>query len=98
MDRPKRAAAKVTDYRRYHLSGDLDQEIKGLVNSRVGQFEMAQSAEQLRAQLEEEKEASRKLQQDLERIKIQNELDTEKRKQEQWNQAQGSQGTGHTRT
>ena len=87
MDRPRRAATKVTDFRRYHLSGDLDQEVRGLVDSRVEQFEMSLTTEQLKQQLDEEREASKKLQEDLEQMKIQNELQNKKRKQEQWQKA-----------
>ena len=47
MDRPKRAATRVTDFRKYHLSGDLDQEVRGLVDNRVSQFEMT-TAEELK--------------------------------------------------
>ena len=33
MDRQKRAASKVTNYRKFHLSGDLDQVVQGKVSS-----------------------------------------------------------------
>ena len=45
---------------------------------------MASMAEELRQQLEEEKENSRKMQEDLEVMKIRDELEMEKRKQQQW--------------
>ena len=64
MDRPKRAAAtRITDFRKYHLSGDLDQEVQWLVNTRVTQFEMTttNNTEELKQQLEAEKEESRRL-------------------------------------
>ena len=86
MDRPKRAATKVTDFRKYHLSGDLDQEIKGLVDNRVQQFKMS-TAEELKQQLELEKEETRKLQEDAEIMKIRNKLEEEKRKREEWSTA-----------
>ena len=45
MDRPKRAAAaKITDFRRYHLSGDLHDTLQGRVDNRITQFEMARAA------------------------------------------------------
>ena len=86
MDRPKRAATKVTDFRRYHLSGDLDKELEGLVDNRVSLFEMS-SVEELKRQLEEERENSRKLQEDVEMMRIRNELEVEKLKQQQWQTA-----------
>ena len=87
MDRPKRAATKVTDFHRYHLSGNLNEELQGRVDSRVTQFEMAQSAEELKKQLEEEKENSRRLQEDVELMKLQNELEAERMAQKQWHTA-----------
>ena len=88
MDRPKRAAAsKVTNFRKFHLSGDLDTEISGLVDTRINQFEMATTAEELQKQLEEEREQSRKLQEDAELLKIRNALEVEKLKQQQWKSA-----------
>ena len=86
MDRPKQAAAKVTDFRRYHLSGDLDQEVKGIVDEQVQHFEMA-TADELRQQLEAEKEQNRKLQEDVEIMKIRNKLEVEQLKQHQWKTA-----------
>ena len=84
MDRPKRAAAtKVSDFRCYHLSGDLDQQVLGIVDSRVNHFEMA-TVEELKKQIEEEKEQSRKLQEDVE---MRNQLEIEKLKQQQWKTA-----------
>ena len=76
----------MTDFRKYHLSADLDQEIKGVVDNRVQQFEMS-TAEELKQQLELEKEETRKLQEDAEIMRIRNELEEEKRKREEWNTA-----------
>ena len=84
MDRPKRAATKVTDFRKYHLSGDLDTQLQGRVDSRVIQFEMAKTAEELKQQLEEERERSTKMMEDVEIRRIQHELEAEKLKQQQW--------------
>ena len=39
MERPKRTASKVTNYRTYHLSGDLDQTLQGKVGQVVNTFE-----------------------------------------------------------
>ena len=84
MDRPKRAATKVTDFRRYHLSGDLNEQLTGRVDTRINQFEMTTSADELRQQLEAEREASNKLQQEAEMLHIQHELEAEKIKQKEW--------------
>ena len=84
MDRPKRAATKVTNFRKYHLSGNLDEEVEGLVGARVGQFEMAKTLEELQQQLETERENSKRLQQDADRARIEHELELERMKQEQW--------------
>ena len=83
MDRPCRAAAKVKNFRRYHLSGNLKEEVSGLVDTRVGQFEMVLSTDQVKAQLQEEKEVSRRLQEDVEWCTIENEVESEKNEQEQ---------------
>ena len=83
MDRTRRAASKVIDFRKYHLSGDLDQEVQGIVTNWVTQFEMS-TAEELKQQLEQEKEQSRRLQEDAELMKICNELEMERLKQQQW--------------
>ena len=81
MERPKCAATKVTEFRQYHLSGDLDNTIKGLVDNRVSQFEMA-TMEKLKQSLEGEKEQSKKMQEEAEVQRIQNELELEKLKQQ----------------
>ena len=87
MDRPKRAAAKVTDFRRYHLSGDLDNQLKGQVDLAIQHLEMTNTAEDLRRQLESEREHSKQLQEEVEMIKMHNELALEKQKQAQWHSA-----------
>ena len=66
MDRPKRAATKVTDFRKYHLSGNLDQELQGRVDSRINQFEMSTNTDDLERELEEAREHSCKLKEDAE--------------------------------
>ena len=86
MDRPRRAATKVTNFRSYHLSGDLDNQVQGLVESRIEQFDMA-STDELKQQLEQERENNKKLEQDAEYARIQHELEIEKLKKEQWQAA-----------
>ena len=87
MDRPKRAATKVTDFRKYHLSGNLDEELQGKVDTRVNQFEMASTTEELQKQLEEACQSNKKRMEDVEVMKIRNELEVEKLQQEQWDAA-----------
>ena len=84
MHRPRRAATKVTNFRKYHLSGDLDTELQGRVESRVTHFEMGMTPEELQKQLEQEREASNRLKEDTECLRLQNELEAEKLKQSQW--------------
>ena len=84
MERPKRAATKVTDFRRYHLSGDLDTTLQGRVDSRVSQFEMAKTQEELQQQLEEQKAQSKRLFEEAELMRIQHELEAERLKQKKW--------------
>ena len=80
MDRQKRTASKVTDYRRYHLSGDLDQVVQGKVSEVVEQIEAHNMStniipedatpEQLQELLKEQKDNSAKLQQQLETMRL----------------------------
>ena len=87
MERPKRAATKVTDFRRYHLSGNLEDEVHGLVGSRITQFSMSTAAEQLKAQIEAEKENSKRLEEEAQVAELQHQLELEKMKQEEWRTA-----------
>ena len=86
MERTKRAASKVTDYRRYHLSGDLNTSLVGKVGEAVSRIEdkMTQSAEEMKQLLQEKEEKSKKLQQDAELMQLQNKLEAEKLKQAEW--------------
>ena len=96
MDRHCQAASKVTDYRRYHLSGDLEQVVQGKVSGTVDLIENRQPImeqdpiddnampEQLQELLKEQKQNSSKLQQQLEAMQIKNELEAEQLQQEQW--------------
>ena len=78
MDRPKRAAAKVTSFRQFHLSGDPHKH---------DQPKPMATPEDLQKQLEEERENSKKLHDDVEHLHLQNELEMKKMKQEQWHTA-----------
>ena len=93
MDRQKRSASKVTDYRKYHLSGDLDQVIKGKVSGAVELLESTMShleiteettPEEMEEVLKEKREGSTKLEQHVKAMKIRNEIEAEKLQQEQW--------------
>ena len=98
MDRQRRTASKVTVYRKFHLSGDLDQVVLGKVSSAVELLEtpckdkvgtmsmMAEDATpaQLEEMLREQKESGNKLQQQVEAMKLRNQLEVEKLQQQQW--------------
>ena len=87
MERPKRAATKVTNFRKYHLSGNLDNEVQGIVDCRVNQPEMAASTEELKQKLEQEREQSKKMQEDAEHAELQHQIELEKMKLQQWQTA-----------
>ena len=95
MDRQCRVASKVTDYRKYYLSGDLKQVIQGKVSETVQQLEnhrtdmdpnLTENAtpEELQDRLKEQKDNSQKLQQQVEALKLRNELEVEHLQQQQW--------------
>ena len=94
MDRKKRSASKVTDYRKFHLSGDLDQVVQGKVSDTIKRLENTYEGtnmseeeatpEQLQEMLREQKQNSDKLQQQVEAMKIRNELEAERLQQAQW--------------
>ena len=89
MERPRRAASKITDFRRYHLSGDLDISLQGKVGEVVNQFEdiMSHAHEELCQQLAEEEERSRQMQEEVELTRIKNQLEAKKLKQKTWQSA-----------
>ena len=94
MDRQCRAASKITNYRKYHLSGDLDKVVQGRVSGVVEQLENTTdmeepslkeaTTEQLQELLQQQKDTSTKIQQQVEAMKLKNELEAEKLQQEQW--------------
>ena len=96
MNRAKRSVNRVTDFRTFHLSWDRStftshtqslQVASHTLSPQLQTSVMAQSAEELRQQLEEQKEQSRKLMEDAELMKIWNELEVEKLRQKQWEMA-----------
>ena len=83
MGRQRRSALKITDYRKYHLSGDLDQVVQGKVSEVVVLLEGAdehtmtstevldeQTPKQLQELLKIQTENSTKLQQQAETMKL----------------------------
>ena len=72
---------KVTNFRTYHRSGEPNNSDYCSPTT-----EMA-TQEELQRKTEEEKENSRRLQEDVELLKLQNTLEVEKMKQEQWQTA-----------
>ena len=86
LDRPRQGTTKVTDFRKYHLLGDLDKEVEGIVDSRVNQFEMA-TVDEIKQQLQLKRDQSKKLQEDAEIMEMRNEMELEKMKQQQWTTA-----------
>ena len=97
MDRQHRSANKVTDYRRYHLSGDLDTVVEGKVKEVIDLFgvmqhtNMSQPEGATKAELEimiqEQRENSTQLQQEAEELKLRNMLENKKMQQQQWEAA-----------
>ena len=91
MDRQRRSASKIIDYRKYHLSGDLDQVVHGKVSSTIELLQNTILGEQtinmsldenatpaeLQELLKEQRESSNKLQQQAEAMKLRNELKAE---------------------
>ena len=96
LELPKCSASKVTDFRRYHLSGDLDEVVQGKVSGTVKQIEAHATAmnpsaipvdatqEQLQQMIKEQKENSSKLQQQMEVLQLRNTLEAEQMQQQQW--------------
>ena len=99
MDRQKRAASgKITDYRKYHLSGDLEQVVQGKVSEAIKLLQNTHIAnlsepliiedstpEQLQELLQQEKDSSAKMQQQVETMKLRNKLEAQWLQQQQWN-------------
>ena len=96
MDRQRRSASKITDYRRYHLSGDLEHVVQGKVSGAVELLERTDksvmendnieesSPEELQDLIREQKENSARLQQQVETMRLRNELEAEQMQQKQW--------------
>lgn len=96
MDRQRRSASKITDYRKFHLAGDLEQVVQGKVSETIERLEATDSimntpsvgeeetAEQLEQLLKEQRESSARLQQQAETMKLRNALEVERLQEEQW--------------
>ena len=106
MERPRRPVTKI-NYRKYHLSGDLEQVIQGKVSGAIELIEAPHSIperseashsaametteiteettqEELQQMLKDRKETSIRMQQQVETMKLRNELEAERLQQEQW--------------
>ena len=95
MDRQRRTTAKDINYRKFHLSGDLEQVVQGKVSGTVQLLEkeimegppsISEDAtpEQLQEMIKERQENSARLQQQAETMKLRNQLEAEIKQQEQW--------------
>ena len=102
MERPPRlGASKVSDFQRYHLSGELKELVQGKVGTTVSRWEGIHTAGQadshmenpqeaqgqLKAELEQRQIQREKLQQQAEEMQLQNEVEKEKMLQLQWETA-----------
>ena len=68
MERQRRNASKVTDYQKYHLSGDLEQVVQGRVSNTIEYLERTtmslnlneetETPEQLQEQIHEQRDSS----------------------------------------
>ena len=97
MDRQCRSVNKVTNYRRYHLSGDLDTVVEGKVKEVIDLFGVTQHTNmsqpegatkaELETMIQEQRENSAWLQQEAEELKLRNMLENKKMQQQQWEAA-----------
>ena len=101
MDRPGRSASKVTNYRQFHLSGDLGEVIQGKVSETIDKLQVAigeprqtpripnmdEDAQQLRSKAEELKAHNSKMQMEAENMKLRNEVEEQELQKEQWEMA-----------
>ena len=96
MERPKCNATKIQDYRKYHLSGDLDNTLQGKVGEVVNWWEhkatMADlpddaSAEQIKEALVKQKEEEERRQTELETLTLQGEYEAGLQRKQQWEAA-----------
>ena len=78
MERTKRTASKVGNYRAYHLSGDLGEQIQGKVGQLVNSIEVMSTNQELEQELEAQREARKHLEEQEEEFKIRHEMDMER--------------------
>ena len=79
MERPRRTT-KPVDYRKFHLSGDLDQKLQGKVGQLVNNLEEMSTNQELQQELEAQVEARKKLEAQAEEHMIRHEMEMEKLK------------------
>ena len=100
MERPpRRQASKVANYRRYHLSGDLDKVVQGIVSDQVSRLEhndnMAEPMiaeeenqnKELTEAVQAQRDRSARLQLQVENMKLRNEIEAQQLQQEEWEAA-----------
>ena len=93
MDRTKRAASKVTDFCRYHLSGDLNSSLQGKVGQAIGEWEekmelpSTASVEEIRRAVESQKQEQAEREAELEKLTLRNAYEAGVLKQQQWEAA-----------
>ena len=68
------------------MSGDLDTELEGRVDMRITQFEMT-TVDKLKKQIQMVKDNSKQMQDDIEAMRLRNELEVEQQRQQQWQAA-----------
>ena len=93
MDRPKCTVSRVADYRRYHLSGDLEEMVQGKVIQAINKLSLSEqqnngmveeSHSDLTSLVESQNENNLKLQGQVEEMKLRNQLEVGQMQQEQW--------------
>ena len=96
MERPKRTATKVVNYRTFHLSGDLNTTLQGRVGQVINQWGQGNtmselpdnaSAEQIREALEKQKREESQQKEELECFTLRNEYEAGLLRKRQWQAA-----------
>ena len=75
MERLRRDASKITNYRTFHLSGGLDTQLKGKVGRAISHIKDMSNQSKLEQQLQEQIEANKKLEEQAAEMRIRNEME-----------------------
>ena len=78
MERSKRSASKVGNYRKFHLSGELGDQLQGKVGQLVNTIEDMASHPELEQELEVQTEARKALEAQAEEMKLKHEMQVKK--------------------